>query len=113
MSRRVEGRSILITGAGSGMGRVIALALADEGANVTLLDLNLEAANPFKVEIVAVAVSGNVVKRAAVVMAVETSVESIGRLDCMFAIAGIIKPTHFHETTEENFRSALVVNSLG
>lgn len=118
MSGRVEGRSILVTGAGSGMGRVIALALAQEGANVTLFDMNLDAAIKVKDEITAnggsaVAVSGNVVNRADVAKAVETSVESFGRLDCMFAIAGIIKPTHFLETTEENFRSTLDVNGLG
>ena len=51
--------------------------------------------------------------RADVAKAVETSVESFGRLDCMFAITGIVKPTHFLETTEENFRSTLDVNGLG
>lgn len=118
MSERVKDRSILVTGAGSGMGRTIALSLAAEGANVTLFDLNLDAATAVKNEITAaggsaVAVSGNVVNRADVAKAVEKSVESFGRLDCMFAIAGIIKPTHFLETTEENFRSTLDVNGLG
>ena len=51
MSERVKGRSILVTGAGSGMGRVIALSLAEEGADVTLFDLNLDAANAVKEEI--------------------------------------------------------------
>lgn len=118
MSERVKDRSILVTGAGSGMGRTIALALAAEGANVTLFDLNLDAATAVKEEITAAggsaaAVSGNVVNRADVAKAVEKSVESFGRLDCMFAIAGVIKPTHFLETTEENFRGTLDVNGLG
>ena len=40
MSGRVAGRSVIITGAGSGLGRAFALALAEEGATVGVLDVN-------------------------------------------------------------------------
>lgn len=118
MSGRVEGRSILVTGAGSGMGRVISLALAANGAQVTLFDLNGDAAEAVREEIVslggdAVAISGNVTVREDVSRAVALSAEIYGKLDVLFAIAGMIKPTHFLETTEENFRTTLDVNGLG
>ena len=42
MSNRFDGKVILITGAGSGLGRVSALQVVKEGANVSLVDLNSE-----------------------------------------------------------------------
>lgn len=118
MSGRVEGRRILITGAGSGMGRSIATALAMEGAQVTLFDLNRDAADEVKGEIEAaggsaVAVAGNVVNREDVAAAVAESTKAFGGLDVLFAIAGMIQPQHFLETTEENWRTTLDVNGLG
>jgi meso-butanediol dehydrogenase/(S,S)-butanediol dehydrogenase/diacetyl reductase len=118
MAGRVDRKRILITGAGSGMGRTIAIALAGEGARVTLFDLNAEAADAVRGEIEAtggsaIAVSGNVVSRDDVAAAVAASVEAFGGLDVMFAIAGIIQPQHFLDTTEDNWRKTLDINGLG
>ena len=44
MTGRLEGKRALITGAGSGIGRAAAIKLAEEGAAVGVLDINLEAA---------------------------------------------------------------------
>jgi len=118
MAGRVDQKRILVTGAGSGMGRSIALALAAEGARLTLFDLNIEAAETVRAEVesgggAAIAVGGNVVKREDVAAAVAASTESYGGLDVLFAIAGIIQPLHFLDTTEENWRNTLDVNGLG
>ncbi|QWT24418.1 SDR family oxidoreductase [Subtercola sp. PAMC28395] len=118
MSGRVEGRSILVTGGGSGMGRVVSIALAKEGAGVTIVDLNADAAKAVADEIIAaggkaVSIAGNVTERADVAKAVETAVEAFGKLDVLFAIAGMIKPQKFLEITEDNFRLTLDVNALG
>ena len=40
MSRRFQGKSVIVTGAGSGIGRATALAFAAEGANVTVADID-------------------------------------------------------------------------
>ena len=118
MAGRVDQRRILITGAGSGMGRSIALALAAEGGRLTLFDLNADAAEAVRSEIqssggTAIAVGGNVVNREDVAAAVAASTEAYGGLDVMFAIAGIIQPQHFLDTTEENWRRTLDINGLG
>lgn len=118
MSGRLDGRSVLLTGGGMGIGRAIAIACAKEGAELTLVDLNIDAANSVRDEIVgaggkAIAVAGNITNRAEVAAAVAAAVESFGKLDVMFNIAGMIKPAHFLDTTEENFRTTLDVNALG
>lgn len=48
---KLEGKSAIVTGAASGIGREIALTYAREGANVAIADLNLEAANGVASEI--------------------------------------------------------------
>ncbi|MCF8540919.1 MAG: SDR family oxidoreductase [Aurantimicrobium sp.] len=118
MSGRLKGKSVLVTGAGSGMGRVISIACAAEGAQVTAVDMNVDSATATSDEIVkaggkAISVAGNVTQRSDVAAAVAASVEAFGKLDVMFNIAGMIKPAHFMDTTEENFRNTLDVNALG
>jgi meso-butanediol dehydrogenase/(S,S)-butanediol dehydrogenase/diacetyl reductase len=118
MTGRVEGTRILVTGAGSGMGRAISIALAAEGAQLTLLDRDGAAAESARGEIAgaggsAIAVAGDVTERAQVAAAVQASVTAFGGLDVLFAIAGMITPMHFLDTTEENWRRTLDVNGLG
>ncbi|MEX5237977.1 SDR family NAD(P)-dependent oxidoreductase, partial [Kocuria arenosa] len=86
MVGRVQDKRILITGAGSGMGRTIALKLADEGAKVVLFDLNVDAAQIVADDIEtkggrAIAVGGNVTQRGDVADAVQKSVDAFGGLD--------------------------------
>jgi len=40
MSKMCEGRTVIVTGAGGGLGRAYALALAEHGANVMVVDIN-------------------------------------------------------------------------
>ena len=44
MDLQLEGKSVLVTGAGRGIGRSIAMAFAQEGANIVVNDTNLEGA---------------------------------------------------------------------
>jgi meso-butanediol dehydrogenase/(S,S)-butanediol dehydrogenase/diacetyl reductase len=118
MTGRVEGRVALVTGAGSGMGRAIAGALAKEGASVTIVDLNPEAAKA-TVEAIeaeggtAIAVQADIKERAEVRAAVDATVEAFGRLDVVFNNAGFNKPMRLLDVTEENWRSIMDVNALG
>lgn len=118
MPGRVEGKAVIVTGAGSGMGRAFALGLAREGATVGVLDLRADAAQGVCDEIGAeslraVPLSADVSKRDEIVTAFDSFVAQAGRLDVLFNNAGFNKPMHLLDVTEENWHSIMDVNALG
>lgn len=118
MSGRVQGKAIIVTGAGSGMGRAFAVGLAREGATVGVLDLRADAAKDVCDQISAeslqaVALSADISKRDEVVAAFDLFADQTGRLDVLFNNAGFNKPMHLLDVTEENWHSIMDVNALG
>jgi meso-butanediol dehydrogenase/(S,S)-butanediol dehydrogenase/diacetyl reductase len=118
MSGRVSGKTIVVTGAGSGMGRGFALALAREGAVVGVLDLKPDAAAAVAAEVTtgggqAVALTADVSRRDEVVDALDQFVAAAGRLDVLFNNAGFNKPMHLMDVTDENWHAIMDVNALG
>ncbi len=118
MTSRLSGRTVVVTGAASGIGAGIVRGLAAEGANVVLADLNLEAAQSIANEIAqgggsALAVRVDITDRAAVRAGIEAAVERFGRIDAYFNNAGMNAPMKYLEITEENFSKVMSVNALG
>lgn len=118
MAARMTGRTVIVTGGASGIGAGIASALASEGANVVIADLNLDAANAQAAKIVqaggqAIAAEVDVTDRASVVAGIELAVKTYGQLDCYFNNAGFNKPLKFLDVTEENFNAIMKVNVWG
>lgn len=118
MSDRMTGKVVVITGAASGMGLGIATALAGEGANVVIADLNLEAAEKAAADLVAggaeaLAVQADVSSRPDVQGIVVDSVARFGRIDVWFNNAGFNRPLQFLDVTEDNFMGIMKVNALG
>ncbi len=118
MAGRVAEKRIVITGAGSGVGRAFALALAREGAVVGVLDKATEAAHATARAVVdaggrATALVADVSRRVEVVAALDSFVDEYGGLDVMFNNAGLNKPLHFLDVTEENWHAVMDVNALG
>lgn len=96
MSNRFEGKVILMTGAGSGLGQVSAIQVAKEGAKLALVDLNkdgLEATKKLILEVAPEAevllLTANVADEVAVKNYVDETVKTYGRIDGFFNNAGI------------------------
>jgi NAD(P)-dependent dehydrogenase (short-subunit alcohol dehydrogenase family) len=88
---RLEGKVALITGAGSGMGRVATHAFVREGARVVAADVNEQAAQQTVAEAQgkAVAVAGDVTREADVQRFVKAATDHFGKLDVLYNNAGI------------------------
>jgi NAD(P)-dependent dehydrogenase (short-subunit alcohol dehydrogenase family) len=92
--RRFEDKAIVITGAGSGIGRECALWWADEGGSIVVTDISEERAQHVADEITAkggraLARRVDVTSEADQEAAVAAAVSAFGRLDVMFANAGL------------------------
>ena len=94
MTRNLEGKSALVTGGASGIGRATALAFAREGARVAVADILEEAAQRTVSEIEAMggqalAIACDVTDDGAVKAMIAATVDAFGSLDCAFNNAGI------------------------
>ena len=94
MTRNLEGKSALVTGGASGIGRATALAFAREGARVAVADILEEAAQRTVSEIEAMggqalAIACDVTDDDAVKAMIVRTVDAFGSLDCTFNNAGI------------------------
>ena len=89
---RLDGKCAIVTGAGSGIGRAIALGYAREGARVLAADLNLEGARQTAVQASAgriVAHRADVTAESSVAEMVAEAIRQLGRLDVMVNNAAI------------------------
>lgn len=118
---RLAGKSVVITGAGSGLGRASTLLFTSEGASVVVADKDENRAHE-TVSLVkeqggqAVAVTCDVTVESDVATAVDTAVDLHGGLDVMFANAGVPSPNRvddFEEVTESNWHQIVGVNLTG
>jgi meso-butanediol dehydrogenase/(S,S)-butanediol dehydrogenase/diacetyl reductase len=114
----LSGKVALVTGAGQGNGRAIALALARVGASVAINDLRAESVDRVVTEVRAlgrgaVGVVADVTQVAQINSMVARAVEVLGRLDIMVNNAGLICPDPFGEVTEDDWDRTMAVNARG
>jgi NAD(P)-dependent dehydrogenase (short-subunit alcohol dehydrogenase family) len=119
METGLSGRSALVTGAASGIGRAIALALAAEGARVIVADIDPQAGAVTVEQILAEDGSArylacDVADEAAVESAVADVVATEGQLDVMVNNAGIGgTPTPLVQTTADEWDRVVAINLRG
>jgi len=114
---RLEGKVALITGGGSGMGKVAAALFAGEGAKVVLTDVADEAGEATAAEIgdAALFVHADVSREADARAMVEAAVSRFGRLDVLYNNAGVMLPADgsVDATDEAIWDTTLAVNVKG
>lgn len=110
----LAGRTVLVTGAGGGVGEGIALACATHGANVVIAARRLETGEPVAAEIrsrggQAVAVRCDVAVADDVAAAIEVAVSTYGGLDTMIhnALAPTGPPTPIEDVPDSTWRSMI------
>jgi 3-oxoacyl-[acyl-carrier protein] reductase len=111
----INGKIALVTGAAQGIGREIALALATDGADVSICDVNLEAAQKTSGDIEAMgrrslAIKANVASSAEVTAMVDQVVEKFGRIDILVNNAGITRDGLLMNMEDEQFDVVINVN---
>ncbi|WXG42194.1 MAG: SDR family NAD(P)-dependent oxidoreductase [Candidatus Freyarchaeum deiterrae] len=108
----------LVTGAASGIGRAIALRFAEEGAKVSLVDINLERAEEVSNEIndldgKAIAIKCDVGDEMQVNGAVESTKNELGNVGVLVNNAGIVNSNLVSDLTTEQWHSLFKVNMDG
>jgi 3-oxoacyl-[acyl-carrier protein] reductase len=115
---RLNGKVVIITGAGRGIGRETALLLASEGAKVVVVDRDAAAAEEVAGAIAAnggeaLAASVDVTRRAEIDAMVAATMERFGRLDVLVNNAGITMDATLAKMTEEQFDKVIDINLKG
>ncbi|MDQ3941193.1 MAG: SDR family NAD(P)-dependent oxidoreductase, partial [Actinomycetota bacterium] len=118
MGTRVSGKTCVVTGAGRGIGRAIALAFAGEGAQLVVNDVDAEAAESVAKEIreldqgavVETSPIGSVEAAEALLRA---ALDAFGGVDVLVNNAGILRDRMLHNMSEEEFDQVIEVHLKG
>ena len=127
MSRLLEGKVALVTGGGRGVGRGIAIMLAEAGARVVVNDLGAtldgqaSGEQPAHEVVAAIAAAGgeaivdggSVADWNAAHKMVEAAVNRFGRIDIVVNNAGILRDVMFHRMSEPDFDAVIAVHLKG
>ncbi len=127
MARYLEGKNIAITGAGSGIGKAIALAVATEGANIVVADYGvaLDGSEPTNAIAESVAeeieslgveaevIAGDVSRMETGQEVVEASIKRWGSIDGVVCVAGILRERMLFNMSEEEWDAVIAVHLKG
>jgi len=115
---RLKDKVAIVSGAGRGIGKGIALKLASEGADVAIADINLQNAEKTAEEVRAMgrksfAGKVDVRSRSEVGSFVDSAVKSLGRLDIMVNVAGVLTVESVVNLSEEDWDYVMDINMKG
>ena len=116
---RLDGKAIYVTGGASGIGKSVAGALAEAGADVAIVDVNLEGAEKTAKEIAeatgsrTIAIRCDVTQKDDVEAMIAKVVDTYGKLDACFNNAGICLNVPAEEMTLEQWKKVIDINLTG
>jgi len=109
---RLDGKTALVTGGGSGFGAGIARKFAAEGARVLVADINADAAREVASQIGGIATMVDVSDNASVAALAYEAADALGDIDILVNNAGITHlPQPLEEVSEADFDRVLAVNA--
>jgi len=112
----LKGKVAIVTGGNSGIGKSIALALAEQGANIAIdYVVNPAATEDLERRCVAlgdqaIGIEADVSKVADLQRLIDTTVKELGRVDIMVNNAGVETRTSILDTTEAQYEKVLSIN---
>ncbi len=107
--RRFEGRGVVVTGGGRGIGLACVRRFVDDGASVVAIDIDPSGAAAVSA-LGATLIEAEVAHKRAVDDAVAAAIERLGRIDVLVSNAGITHAASFLELAEADFDRVLAVN---
>jgi NAD(P)-dependent dehydrogenase (short-subunit alcohol dehydrogenase family) len=127
MAGMVEGKVVVVTGAGRGIGAAIAKLMAQHGARVVVNDIGASLGGEGEDQTPAEEVVGEIRKNGGETVAnydsvadfasagkiIQCALDSFGRIDCVVNNAGILRDVIFHKMTEEDWDSVVNVMLKG
>lgn len=114
---RLDGQAAFVTGGGGGIGRAIAIRLAEAGADVAIFDIFAERAEEAATRVRdagrrAVPIAGDVMDSEALRTAVDRTAAEFGRLDILVNNAGGVSARPFLEQSERSMRKHIDINLM-
>ncbi|MGQ2930036.1 MAG: SDR family NAD(P)-dependent oxidoreductase [Sphingopyxis sp.] len=114
---RLDGQAAFVTGGGGGIGRAIAIRLAEAGADIAIFDIFPERAEEAAERVreagrKALAIPGDVMDSAALRAAVDRAAAEYGRLDILANNAGGVSARPFLEQSERSMRKHVDINLM-
>jgi NAD(P)-dependent dehydrogenase (short-subunit alcohol dehydrogenase family) len=123
----MEGKAVVVTGAGRGIGAAIAGLMASEGARVVVNDIGVSLAGTGGDEAPAHEVVAEIERAGGLAVAntdsvadfgsakriIECAVDTFGRIDCVVNNAGILRDVIFHKMSEDDWDAVLTVMLKG
>lgn len=112
----LAGRTAIVTGAATGIGQAIAIRLAEAGATIAVIDVNLPGAQKVAAALPngSFAVEADVADAASVGRAVDQVLQQTGQIDILVNNAGIAGPAaYIWEQTDENWQRNIAINLTG
>ncbi len=110
---KLEGKSALITGSARGIGLAFAKRYIEEGARVTIADINIDAARQSAKDIGASAVYMDVSNQESIQNAVDETIENAGKIDILINNAAVFDLAPITDITRESFDKLFSINVAG